>query len=249
MTSTPINAWITCPHPNPHAKLRLFCLPYAGGGTLSFRTWAAQLPHVEVCPIQLPGRERRLSEPPFQQLEPLVQTLATALLPHLKHPFALFGHSMGGLIAFELARYLRRQHQPQPVHLFISGCRAPQLPNPNPILHTLPDADFIQELRRYNGTPEAVITNAELMELLLPTLRADFALVEQYIYYPEAPLDCPITIFGGLHDPIVDPQLLSGWQMHSCQLLQYLVPGDHFFLHSHAPLLLQTLSAQLAPKV
>jgi medium-chain acyl-[acyl-carrier-protein] hydrolase len=239
------NSWITCPHPNPQ-EIRLFCLPYAGGGTVSFRGWSDALPHLEVCPIQLPGRERRLSEAPFSQLDLLLPALTAALLPYLNQPYALFGHSMGGLIAFELVRALRHQNYSQPVHLFIAGCRPPQLPNLNPILHNLPDAAFLKELHRYNGTPEAVLANTELMELLLPTLRADFTLVETYAYQAELPLTCPISVFGGLQDNIVVPELLAAWQAQTtAAFTKHLLPGDHFFLHSEQSCLLRLLAAKL----
>lgn len=141
MARVAFNTWITCPQPHLQARLRLFCLPYAGGGASIFRTWSESLPIVEICPIQLPGRERRIAEPPFDRLEPLLQSLTAAILPYLDKPFALFGHSMGGLLAFELVRSLRCHQYPQPLHLFISGCRAPQLPVESP-LHHLSDADF-----------------------------------------------------------------------------------------------------------
>lgn len=239
------STWITCPHPNPQAKVRLFCLPFAGGGTLSFRDWPEALPHLEVCPIQLPGRERRIAEAPFTQFPPLLQTLIPALRPYLNSPYAFFGHSMGGLIAFELARALRSQNYPLPIHLFISGCRPPQVPNPNLDLHNLSDAVLIQELRRYNGTPEAVLANRELMELLLPTLRADFALVETYAYQAESPLACPISLFGGLQDSIVAPNLLDAWQIQTAATFtKHLLCGDHFFLHAERARLLQLLSGK-----
>ena len=124
--------WLACPQLNPQARMRLFCFPYAGGGASIFHRWPGKLPTmVEVCAVLLPGRGNRLTEPPFIQLSPLVQTLTEALLPHLTTPFAFFGHSMGALIGFELARQLRRQQGPSPVHLFVSGREAPQLPSPD----------------------------------------------------------------------------------------------------------------------
>jgi medium-chain acyl-[acyl-carrier-protein] hydrolase len=134
MTGTTLNdAWVLCPKPNPQARLRLFCFPYAGGGASRFRLWPDFLPpEVEVCAIQYPGREARLGESPFTQLSPLVQTLASALRLYLNLPFVFFGHSLGALACFELARQLRRQGQPEPLHLFVSGRRAPQVPNPDP---------------------------------------------------------------------------------------------------------------------
>lgn len=246
-TSRTHSSWVTCPKPRPQATLRLFCFHYAGGGALVFRTWRDSLPHsVEVCAIKLPGRGMRLRESPFTQLQPLVQHLASALLPYLDKPFVFFGHSMGGLVSFELTRLLRREHGVSPVHLFVSGHRAPQVPDPDPPIHALPESEFLQELRRLNGTPEAVLKNAELMQLLLPTLRADFAVVETYGYTPELPLDCPITAFGGLQDREVSCDELEAWRVQTnASFVLEMFPGDHFFLHSAESLLLQSLSQKL----
>jgi medium-chain acyl-[acyl-carrier-protein] hydrolase len=246
-TTLNFNSWVIYPKPNPQAKLRLFCFPYAGGRALSFRKWSNSLPStVEVCPIELPGRGTQLMEPPFTQLLPLVQTIACALFPVLDKPFAFFGHSMGGLISFELTRLLRKDYGLRPVHLFVSGCRAPQIPNTTPLVHTLPKPAFLKELSRLNGTPEEVLKNAELMQMLLPTLRADFAVLETYIYTPEPPLDCPITAFGGLQDRDVSYEYLEAWQEQTNATFSVqMFPGDHFFLHSEQPLLLQSLFQEL----
>jgi medium-chain acyl-[acyl-carrier-protein] hydrolase len=244
MNSFALTDWVTCPQPNPRSRLRLFCLPYAGGGAGVFRGWAAALPEWEVCPIQLPGRETRLKEPPFTRLSHLIPVLADQIAPYLDRPFACFGHSLGGLIAFELLHYLRdRGHRPA-VHLWVSGCRAPQLPSQPPVMHTLPDAEFLQELSRFNGTPENVLANAELMALLLPTLRADFALIETYEYRSRLPLPCPITAFGGSTDREVPPADLEAWQSHTqAAFACHLLPGDHFFLNTDRETLLRYLTA------
>ena len=241
------NLWITCLKPNPQANLRLFCFPYAGGSTTSFRNWPAQLPStVEVCCIELPGRGRRLNEAPFTQLAPLVEQISESLLPYLDKPFAFFGHSMGGLTSFEVARSLRQGGIRTPDHLFISGRRAPQIPNSEPPIHTLPEAEFIKKLRRLNGTPEAVLANQELMQLLLPALKADFAVLETYTYRPEASLTCPIMVFGGSQDPDVSCEMLEAWreQTRAAFSLQMFL-GDHFFIHTAQSRLLQSLSQAL----
>ncbi|WP_339384544.1 thioesterase II family protein [Oscillatoria sp. FACHB-1407] len=235
------------PNPNPNATLRLFCFPYAGAGASIFRHWSANLPpYVEVCPIQLPGREERIKESLFTQLPPLVQTLAHSLQGYLDIPFAFFGHSLGGLISFELARQLRIQQSPEPIHLFISGRRAPQASDRNPLLHTLPESEFLQELRSLNRTPEKVLTNSELMQLLLPILRADFSICETYTYLDEPPLDCSISVLGGLDDAGEPIELLELWRSQTrSSFSMYLFPGDHFFLHRSQQLLLETLDNQL----
>ena len=249
MTAT-FDSWVKCSKPNPQACLRLFCFPYAGGWASSFRTWSDNtvfLPKkVEVCPVELPGRGTRLSEAPFTQMEPLVQALAQALLPYMDKPFAFFGHSMGGLVSFELTRFLRKKFGQIPVHLFVSGRRAPQLSATDPPIHALPEPAFLEELRRLNGTPEAVLENAELRQLLLPPLRADFAVIETYVYNAGLTLDCPITAFGGLQDREVSCDQLEAWRYQTSAFFsQHMLPGDHFFLHSAQPLLLQILSQKL----
>lgn len=184
MTSALItSSWLTCSSPNHQAILRLLCFPYAGGGANIFRTWQDNLPTtVEVCPVQLPGRERRLLEPPFTDLRFLVEAAARALLLYLDRPFAFFGHSMGATISFELARHLRQEKNVKPVHLFVSGRRAPQLPERHASTYDLPGAEFLEELRRLKGTPKEVLEHPELMELMLPLLRADFELIQTYQY-------------------------------------------------------------------
>ena len=241
------NCWVRCPNPNPQADFRLFCFPYAGGGASIFRKWSDSLPpYVEVCPIQLPGREDRLKEAPFTHISPLVQTLTQVLRPYLSIPFAFFGHSMGALISFELARQLRAQQEPDPVHLFISGRRAPQIRDRNPLIHTLPQPEFLEELRQLNGTPKVVLENSELMQLFSPILRADFSICGTYTYLEQSPLDCSISAFGGIEDTEETPDLIENWstQTHSSFSLQML-PGDHFFVNTSQALLLEMLSGEL----
>ncbi|MEM8722520.1 MAG: thioesterase II family protein [Cyanobacteria bacterium P01_G01_bin.39] len=240
-------SWFICPKPNPRAKLRLFCFHYAGGGAGSFRDWSDNLPpSVEVHFVELPGRGFRLAEKAFVSLNPLVKAIADALHPFLDKPFTFFGHSMGGLICFELTRLLRKKYGLNPIQLFVSAHRAPQLPDPDPPIYNLPDAEFLEELRDLEGTPQEVLENAELMQLLLPTLRADFTVVDTYKYTAESPLDYPITVFGGLQDQEVNYEELEAWQEQttaafSLQMLQ----GNHFFMHSARSLLLEYLCQDL----
>lgn len=228
------NPGITCPQPNPSASLRLFCFPYAGGSSYIFRPWLDRVPKtIEIYPIELPGRGIQIKSTPFKQIEPLVNAIARKILPYLDKPFAFFGHSMGGLVSFELARFIRRQYNLEPVHLFISGRRAPQIKDLNPPIHNLPEADFLRALQQLNGTPEAVFNNHELMELLIPILRADFAVLETYTYTPEAPLNSPISVFGGLQDKEVPIEQLEAWQAQTLNSFALkMLPGDHFFINS-----------------
>lgn len=241
------NSWITCPKPNEKAKLQLFCFNYAGGRALGFRNWSDLLPdYIEVCPIELPGHGTRLMETPLINIESLVIELAQALVPNLTKPFVFFGHSMGALLCFELTRRLRQNYDLIPLHLFVSGFRAPHIPNRNPLIHNLPDQEFLNELRRYNGTPEDVINNAEIMELLLPILRADFTLLETYVYTPQSRLDCPITVFGGSEDWTTNSAELEEWKLHTnIKFLLQMLPGNHFFIDSAQMLLLNYLSQEL----
>lgn len=213
---------------------------------MSFRNWAQELcPIVEVYLIQLPGRERRLSEPAFTRIEPLIAELKPAIIPHLNQPFAFFGYSMGSLIAFELTRRLRRDYQLYPQHLFVCANRAPQLPKTKPPIHDLPDAEFIEELRSLNGTPEEILANDELMALLIPTLRADFAVIETYNYYNEPPLNCPITAFGGLEDTEASREELAAWSSQTNNNFNlYMLPGNHFFINSARSQLLQLVYSE-----
>lgn len=247
MTTTQNYSWVICPKPNTQANLRLFCFPYAGGGAASFRRWSDDLPiTIEVCPVELPGRGWGIRSTPFTRVLPLVQAIAQALLPYLDKPFAFFGHSMGALVSFELTRLLRREYGLLPLHLFVSGRRAPQIPNLEPPIHTLPESAFLEELRRLKGTPQAVLENAELMQLLIPILKADFAVNETYVYTNEPPLECPITTFGGLQDVEVSCEHLEAWaNQTSASFSLQLLPGNHFFLHSAQSLLLQSLAQKL----
>ncbi|MDT7543403.1 MAG: hypothetical protein QOE33_3307 [Acidobacteriota bacterium] len=239
--------WTAGAKPNPRARIRLFCFPYAGGGTTIYRTWSSALPStVEVVPIQLPGRGRRLSEPLFTSVEELTPVLAQALLPYCDLPFVFFGHSMGATISFELACHLRREHNLQPRHLLISGRRAPQVPNPSPYTHNLPDPEFIRTLRELNGTPKEVTEHPELMELMLPLLRADFALSETYTYRPVEPLECPLSVYGGTQDVDVTREQLEAWrEVTTGHFSLRFFPGDHFFLTSAEPLLLRAVAQEL----
>jgi surfactin synthase thioesterase subunit len=225
----------------------LFCFPYAGRGASIFRTWKHHLPsEVDLYPVQIPGREGRLADPPFVRVAPLVEELSATLSPHFDLPFAFFGHSMGALIAFELARLLRRQKRPSPVQLFVSGHRAPQLPLLRTRLHDLPEPALLQELRQLKGTSDQILGNSELMSILLPTLRADLALCESYRYRTEDPLDCPITVFGGLQDGAVSAQDHAAWIGQTRRSFTlHMFDGDHFFLHSAKVPFLSTLSEKL----
>ena len=243
----PADAWILRPRPRPAARLRLFCLPHAGGGASAFRGWADALPEgVEVCPVQLPGRENRIAEPAFDRLEPLVEALAEAVLRRADLPFAVFGHSNGALIGFELARRLRRAGEPGPRHLVASGRRAPDVPAPLPLLHALPDDELLAGLRELGGIPEQLLGEPELLRLLLPLLRADAAVHETYVYRDEPPLEVPITGYAGTDDPRAPPASVDEWRRHTAgAFTRRDLPGGHFYLFTDRPRVLATLGRDL----
>lgn len=241
------NGWITRPKPNPDARARLFCFPYAGAGASIFYKWPAGLPgNVEICPIRLPGRETRIFDPPFTRLIPLVESAAMALLPHLDRPFAFFGHSLGALIGFELSRYLQKHYGFTPVHLFVSGRNAPQIPDNREPIHALPEEELVEKLRSFNGMAREVLECKELMQMLLPILRADFEVCETHSYEPSEPLRCPLTAFGGLQDEFLSHEGLEAWSHQTTGAFElHMFSGDHFYLNTNMAPLLNVLSVQL----
>lgn len=241
-------SWFVRPHPRPTARIRLFCFPYAGVGASAYRGWAADLPAgIELCAVQPPGRETRLREAAIPDLRELVLALGECILPLLDRPFAFFGHSMGALTAFELARHLGRTGGGAPAFLFASARRAPRLPDTEPALHTLPDDTFVAEIqRRYGGIPEEVLRHRELVELLLPGLRADIQAVETYSYVAGDSLDCPILAFGGAQDSRATAQELEGWREESRgPFTLRMFAGGHFFLQSARVQVLAAIAAAL----
>ncbi len=241
--------WLVGVQPAASPRMRLICVPYAGVGASAFRRWrGAFAPEVEVLALQTPGRETRLCEPAFTQIGPLVAAAAAAIRPHLDRPFALFGHSVGGLIAFELARHLHATEGLAPMHLFVSAGRAPHLPPRHPAIAHLPDAEFVDAIgRRYDGIPTEVLSAPELLALLVPGLKADIALFEGYRYERLKPLACPISAFGGLEDPETTPADLAGWRQETTGPFgARLFRGGHFFLQSAHPEVVSSIAASLA---
>lgn len=239
--------WLSQTKMNPKAVLRLFCFPYSGAAASIFYSWSNMLPDsIEVCPVQYPGHGTRIGEPLVLDLEELVENAVDALLPFLDKPFAFFGHSMGALIAFEFTRKLRNQGQEKPVYLFVSGHNAPQLPDEQEQLHKLPENEFIERVRKLNGTPEDVLQNDELRELVIPILRADFQVSETYKYTIEPPLECPICACGGLEDPYTNREGLEAWkEQTSSHATTRLFPGDHFYLGGSKAMLLQVIAREI----
>ena len=244
------NSWIITFKPNRQAQVRLFCFPYAGTGVAIFRQWVEFIPsHVELCAVQLPGRENRLREPLYTRLELAVQACAEQLQPHLDLPYAFFGHSMGALIAFETTRNLRRRNAKMPTHLFVSGRRAPQLPDPLPPLAGLPESSFLKALYlRYPAMPDILMRDPELKQIFIPIIKADLEMVETYAYTDDALLEMPVSCYGGLHDQTVTRSDLNAWRFQTqnrfrCEQFD----GGHFYFQQNRPLLPHAIGAELMP--
>ena len=222
---------------NPRARIRLFCFPYAGGGASVFLGWDARLgSEVEVCPIQLPGRENRISETPLTRMDTVADFAAEALEPYLDRRVVFFGYSLGALIAYEVAIRILAAKRDQPEHLIVAAHSAPQIQCYREQTWQLPDAEFKKRLQELNGTREEVLQNQELMALMLPLIRADFQLDETYNFCTDYDrLDCPITVFGGTKDQYVSDSHLRAWMKTTRgKFVLKMFDGGHFFIHNHA---------------
>lgn len=227
------NGWLVATGRRPTASARLICFSPAGTGAASYRGWAELAPPwLEVCAVQLPGRETRLREAPVADLDELVPALGRAVAPALDRPFAFYGHSLGSIVAFETARWLRRNGAALPAALCVGASRPPQSPWPDPPVRDLPDLALLEEVnRRYESVPDVVMAEPELRQLLTPALRADMALIETYRYRAEMPFDFPIHAFGGAADRKVTRNDLSQWQEQTLGAFDLrLFPDGHLFL-------------------
>lgn len=246
----PDSAWLLSFAPRPRARARLFCFPHAGVGASAYRLWPRHLPEeLELWAIQPPGRESRLREPPMASIPALARSAAQAMAPLLDLPFALFGHSMGAVVAAEVARAIHGGAGPHPRHLLVSGRRPPHLPPTEPPLHPLPDPEFVAEIgRRYGGIHPEVLAQPELLELLLPALRADILALELHRPPPRPPLPCPISAFGGAEDRLIPREHLEAWRGETSGAFRVRVfPGGHFYLDARRAELLADVAAALAP--
>ena len=241
------NLWLTCFDKRPAAKVRLLCFGHAGASTTSFATWHRELPpEIELCAVQLPGHDQRRDEPFRTDMKALVTELLDGLAPAHDRYVALFGYSVGALVAFEYARAVRRIGAGEPDHLFVGARRAPQLPT-DAAISKLSDADFVRETtRRYEGIPKAVIDDPELLAFFLPTIRGDVVLLESHVYEAEAPLTCPVTAFAGQTDPAVDRASLEAWSAQTRgPFSAQQIPGGHFFITEQRSLVLRQIAERL----
>lgn len=243
--------WFQCLSPRPAARLRLIAFPYAGGGASIFRGWDDTLPwDLELCAVRLPGREARISEAPIDRMERLLPALAGAVRQKMDRPVAFFGHSLGALVAYELARELARTGGPMPTRLLLSARVPPQLATIDRPIHALPRDELVAALERFQAIPRAVLADRELLDLVLPTLRADIALVERHVFVEAPVLELPFTIFGATLDAYVSPGELEGWRpLTRGPTTVELFEGDHFYLNDprHRPGLIRAIGRALAP--
>lgn len=240
------NPWIGLRKPIPEAEARLFCFPFAGGGASVYRDWQAALgPRVEVCPVQLPGREDRIGERPEVSLRVLASRLADGLGPLLRGRFAFFGHSMGALLQYELARELERRGAEMPFLILPSARRAPHISVQPDRIHELPDDAFIAKLSaRYQAIPSTVLAEPELVALFTPMLKADFRMIETYHYEDAPPLRVPMNAFSGAGDAGETTALIWKWrELTRGPFKLDVIEGGHFFLSESKPALLGAVSA------
>jgi medium-chain acyl-[acyl-carrier-protein] hydrolase len=242
--------WLQWPMARSDASVRLFCFHHAGVGAAVYRHWAIDLPpNVEVAAVQLPGRATRIAEPPIADIPSLVDALVSNLAPHLEGRFAFFGHSMGAVVAHELAHALRDRGLPSPSHLIVSGRKAPSVPSRFPPLRHLPDHAFVAEINsRYGGIAPELLEHKDLLDLLLPCLRADIAALEKFAAPERPPLAIPIAAFGGDSDRQTTVADLEAWAQETTAAFQVRVfPGGHFYLDSGRRRVLAEVDAILRP--
>lgn len=244
--------WFHTRRPVSKPRVRLICLPYAGGGAPTFHRWPDEVPgDVEVCVAQLPARHTRISEPGLTSVGAVVARLATALESKDSAPLAIYGHSFGGLVGFELARRLIRDNRTL-VHLIVGSRTAPQLALSFPPISHLPDIAFCQELHRRYGGGDVLLQNPDLMSLALPSLRADLTAYESYRYVADRaddrpPLAIPITALGGRQDGSVSPERLAAWRaMTSGSFDTHWIDASHFFVDSHRAWVIERVTEALA---
>ena len=239
--------WVQVARPRPDASFRLFCFPGAGCGASGFAPWVGALPATtEACLVQLPGREQRQHELPFTRMDDLVAALASVLDPYLDRPFGFFGHGAGALVAFYLARRLRRLGAPLPERLWVSACRAPQLPLRTAPLSLLRAEAFVAEVLRRGLVPPGMRETPEQLAVALPALAADLAVSDLAGYETEAPLPCPIDALGGMRDTTVAWWELQAWRVQTTDRFRLrLLPGDHWYLQENPEFLVQRVGAGL----
>lgn len=240
--------WLVTPKPDAAAGVRLVCFPSAGHGPAMFRSWLPLLPtDVELSIAHLPGRESRWNEPSMNRIEEVAPALAEAIAAEPQRRFALFGHSLGALVAFGVARRLRATHGLEPIQFFASAHRGPQLPLRYPKIAGMDDRSFVHEVNaRHGGIPPEVADNRELMELMVPSLKADYRLFEEYAHVDEPPLECPLSAFGGTQDRYVTEPDLQAWREQTSGTFRLrMIDGGHFFVNELRPSVVASVVSDL----
>ncbi|WP_340686939.1 alpha/beta fold hydrolase [Amycolatopsis coloradensis] len=220
---------------------RLFCFPHGGGAAAEFVRWSRLLPDVEISAVELPGRGSRLSEPVLTRMDELVAEVV-GIMP-AGAPYAMFGHSFGALVAYEVTRELRRAGRGLPNHLIVSGFPAPSIPRTEPSIHHLPEDDLLNEVgRRHGGLSSEVLADPERKTRVARYLRADYQILETYEWRADTPLPVPLTVFGGSEDAI-GADALRAWQRHvTGEIGVRCFPGDHFYFRQHKETVLRALA-------
>ncbi|MEV5655550.1 alpha/beta fold hydrolase [Streptomyces sp. NPDC052291] len=247
-TSTrPATSWLRRFHPAEQAPVRLFCLPHAGGSaSYYFPVSRALTPAADVIAVQYPGRQDRRNEPCVDDVRRLADLVTAEMLPWCDRPVALFGHSLGATLGFEVALRLEAAGT-TPRVLFASGRRAPSRPREKENVHRSPDAQLLTTIRRMSGTDPAVLADDELLRSILPAIRADYKAAETYRYEPSAPLTCPIEVLNGTEDPEVTAEEATAWTTHTTSTTTFhTYKGGHFYLNDHAPAVINRIRERLA---
>ena len=243
-----MNVRLKCLSPRPMAALRLLCLPFAGAGAAAFRGWADALPaHVEAYAVQLPGREGRSSDTALTCWETMLESLLSAVDVLHPQPTAIFGHSLGAVVGFELARALQQRGGPRVVHLFVSARPWPGIESdPLEPLWSADDEALLSAMDRRFGSLDTSLSHPDIRDVVLPALRADLRLLDDYRYAPGVPLRCPVTAFAGAADPSTPVEAVSAWRNATSAAFDlHTVPGGHFFIESHKAELVAAVAARL----
>jgi len=235
--------WFLITRPKPRAQYRLFCFPYAGGSATAFNSWEDLLPSsIELVAIQPPGRANRMDEDPLTSVADMAGQLARALPSMLDRPYLVYGHSLGAIVSFEVLHALQAGRLPAPRWYFCAARRAPQAPPRIGPIHEYPLEKFKSELKSFNGTPDVILENDDLMELLVPMLRTELKAAYVYHREPDAKLECNVSVFGGARDQVVLPQELAGWQDHfSAPMDLRIFAGGHFFMEDNKKLVVNAI--------